>query len=292
MTVANGSHADDPGICDREPIHIPGGIQPHGALVVVAAPAFTVTQASENFAAHTGVSAAQIMGKSLAALLDDAGLRHLREALGRSHPEDHNPLRLVVNGRRFDGIVHRYDGATIVELEPLAPDAPTYSPHHVLRPAMLRLGSADSLPALYEQILTATRELTGFERVMIYRFDERGHGSVDAEAKEPGLEPFLGVHYPASDIPQQARLLYTRNWLRIIPDARYSPSPLAPALRSDTGKPLDLSFAVLRSVSPIHREYLANMGVIGAMSASLVVRGRLWGLHQLHQSQWPAVRAL
>ena len=278
MTVANGSHTADPGICDREPIHIPGGIQPHGALVVVSEPARTVTQASENFAAHTGVAAAQIMGKSLATLLDDAGLRQLREALARSHPEDRNPLRFVVNGKHFDGIAHRYDGATIIEFESIAPDAPPYSPHHALRPALLRLGSADSLPPLYEQILTATRELTGFERVMIYRFDERGHGSVDAELKAPGLEPFLGVHYPASDIPQQARQLYTKNWLRIIPDARYAPSRLVPALRPDTGKPLDLSFAVLRSVSPIHREYLANMGVTGAMSVSLVVRGRLWGL--------------
>ena len=278
MSVANSSHNDDSGICDREPIHIPGGIQPHGALVIVAEPVLTVTQASENFAAHTGVSAAQIMGKPLDTLLDEVGLRTLREALARGHPEDANPLRFVVNGRRFDGIVHRYEGATIVEFEPLAPDAPPYSPHHALRPALLRLGSADSLPALYEQILTATRQLTGFERVMIYRFDQRGHGSVDAELKEPGLEPFLGVHYPASDIPQQARQLYTKNWLRIIPDARYAPSPLVPELRPDTGKPLDLSFAALRSVSPIHREYLANMGVIGSMSVSLVVRGRLWGL--------------
>ena len=278
MNPESRNHAEDPGVCDREPIHIPGGIQPHGALVVVAEPALTVTQASENFAAHTGVAAAQILGKPLATLLDDIGLRNLREALARGHPEESNPLRLVVNGRRFDGIVHRNEGATIVELEPLAPDAPAYSPHHALRPALLRLESADSLPALYDQILSATRDLTGFERVMIYRFDERGHGSVDAELKEPGLEPFLGVHYPASDIPRQARQLYMKNWMRIIPDARYVPSPLMPALRPDTDRPLDLSFAALRSVSPIHREYLANMGVIGSMSVSLVVRGRLWGL--------------
>ncbi len=96
--------------------------------------------------------------------------------------------------------------------------------------------------------------------------------------KDPGLEAYLGVHYPASDIPQQARLLYMKNWLRIIPDAGYVPSPLLPELRPDTGKPLDLSFAVLRSVSPVHREYLANMGVTASMSVSLVVRGRLWGL--------------
>ncbi|HEU5138022.1 MAG TPA: ATP-binding protein [Steroidobacteraceae bacterium] len=278
MNETNRGHAEDPGVCSREPIHIPGCIQPHGALAVVAEPVLTVTQASENFAALTGVAAAQIIGKPLSTLLDDLGSRALRDVLARGHPEEHNPLRMVLNGRRFDGIVHRHEGATIVEFEPLAPDAPPYSPHHALRPALLRLESAESLPALYEQILFATRELTGFERVMIYRFDERGHGSVDAELKEPGLEPFLGVHYPASDIPQQARQLYMKNWMRIIPDARYVPSPLVPALRPDTGAPLDLSFAALRSVSTIHREYLANMGVTGSMSLSLVVRGRLWGL--------------
>jgi len=278
MNKATRNHAEGAGVCDREPIHIPGGIQPHGALAVVVEPTLTVTQASENFATLTGIAAAQIIGKPLSTLLDDLGSRNLRDALARAHPEESNPLRLVVNGRRFDGIVHRHEGATVVEFEPLAPDAPAYSPHHALRPALLRLESAESLPALYEQILSAMRELTGFERVMIYRFDERGHGSVDAELKEPGLEPFLGVHYPASDIPQQARQLYMKNWMRIIPDARYVPSPLVPALRPDTGVPLDLSFAALRSVSPIHREYLANMGVVGSMSVSLVVRGRLWGL--------------
>ena len=278
MSVTDRSGTRNHVDCDREPIHIPGGIQPHGVLVVVVEATLTVTQASENFAVHTGVAVEQVLGKPLSNLLDDVALRTLRDALASGSLEDFNPLRLVMNGRRFDGIVHRHDGATLLEFEPLARDAPAYSPHHALRPALLRLGSADSLPALYEQILAATRELTGFERVMIYRFDERGHGSVDAELKEPGLEPYLGVHYPASDIPQQARQLYTKNWLRIIPDARYVPSPLVPALRPETGKPLDLSFAALRSVSPIHRQYLANMGVIGSMSVSLVVRGRLWGL--------------
>lgn len=122
------------------------------------------------------------------------------------------------------------------------------------------------------------RALTGFERVMLYRFDENGHGSVDAEAKAPELEPYLGLHYPASDIPQQARRLYLQNWVRVIPDARYTAARLVPALRPDTGAPLDLGFSVLRSVSPIHLEYLANMGVRATLNISLIVRDELWGL--------------
>jgi light-regulated signal transduction histidine kinase (bacteriophytochrome) len=113
---------------------------------------------------------------------------------------------------------------------------------------------------------------------MVYRFDEDGHGMVVAEARQEQLDPYLGLHYPASDIPRQARLLYLRNWLRIIPDARYTPAAILPANRPDAGTPLDLSLSVLRSVSPIHLEYLANLGVRASMSISLSVRERLWGL--------------
>ena len=279
MSAPPSATAPEAADCDREPIHIPGGIQPHGVLLVVAESSLTVTQASENLVEHTGVRADDVLGRPLAALLDDASLRTLRSALESGHPEESNPLRLAVRGRRFDGIAYRIDGgATIVELEPLPSDAPAYSPHHALRPALLRIQSADTLPDLYRQLLRTVRDLTGFERVMIYRFDERGHGSVDAEDKEAELEPYLGLHYPASDIPRQARELYTKQWLRNIPDAAYVPARLVPELRPDTGAPLDLSYAALRSVSPIHREYLANMGVRASMSVSLVVRGRLWGL--------------
>jgi light-regulated signal transduction histidine kinase (bacteriophytochrome) len=113
---------------------------------------------------------------------------------------------------------------------------------------------------------------------MLYRFAATGEGSVDSESKELFLESYLHLHYPASDIPQQARELYLKNWLRIIPDARYVPVPIVPTLRPDTGAPLDLSLSVLRSVSPVHLEYMANMGVRASMSISLIVRDRLWGL--------------
>ena len=264
--------------CDREPIHIPGGIQPHGTLLAVAESSLTVTQASENLVDHTSVRAAEVLGQPLSVLFDEASVRALRDAFGHGRPEELNPLRLTVRGRRFDGIVHRSDGATLVELEPLPSDAPAYSPHHALRPALLRVQSADTLLDLYRELLRTIRELTGFERAMIYRFDERGHGSVDAESKEPELESYVGLHYPASDIPRQARALYMKEWLRIIPDAAYVPARLQPELRPDTGAPLDLTCAALRSVSPVHREYLANMGVRASLSVSLVVRGRLWGL--------------
>jgi light-regulated signal transduction histidine kinase (bacteriophytochrome) len=127
-------------------------------------------------------------------------------------------------------------------------------------------------------VVQQMRQVTGFERVLFYRFHEDGHGSVDGEAKEPALEPYLGLHYPASDIPAQARELYRKNWLRLIFDASAKPARVVPTLRADTGGPLDLSFSVLRSVSPVHLQYMANMGVRASMSISLIVRDRLWGL--------------
>ena len=159
---------------------------------------------------------------------------------------------------------------------------------HPFRAALLRIQRVVTSAELADVVVQQMRRVTGFERVMFYRFHEDGHGSVDGEAKEPALEPYLGLHYPASDIPAQARELYRKNWLRLIFDASAKPARVVPTLRVDTGGPLDLSFSVLRSVSPIHLQYMANMGVRASMSISLIVRDRLWGLISClnHTSPW------
>src|SRR4029079_13077787 len=150
--------------------------------------------------------------------------------------------------------------------------------YHPFRPALTRIQHVTTLAELADVVVREMCRVTGFDRVLFYRFHEDGHGSVDAEARAPALEPYLGLHYPASDIPAQARQLYLKSWLRLIADGRATPARVVPILRPDTGGPLDLSFAVLRSVSPIHLEYMANMGVRASMSISLIVRDRLWGL--------------
>jgi light-regulated signal transduction histidine kinase (bacteriophytochrome) len=262
--------------CDREPIHIPGAIQAHGVLLALEDSDLLVTQVSENVGDHLGRGVDDVLGHPLRALLDPASAERVRDALAHARLAALNPLPITAAGRRFDGIAHRNDGVTVIELEPASDSG--HGMHQSLRLALMGLQSAETLQQLCEIAVREIRDLTRFDRVMLYRFDEAGHGSVDAEARAPGLEPYLGLHYPASDIPQQARQLYLKNWLRIIPDARYRPARLVPALRPRTGAPLDLSFSVLRSVSPIHLEYLANMGVSASMSISLVVRERLWGL--------------
>ncbi len=264
--------------CDREPIQIPGTIQPHGVLLVLAEPALTVAQVSDNVGEHLSLSVEDVLGRPLSALIDPASVDEVREALRDGRWYEKNPLRLQATGVPFDGIVHRHDGAAILELEP-NPEPPKPMPlYHPFRPALMRIQHVATLAELADVVVRQMRRVTGFDRVMLYRFHEDGHGSVDAEAKDPALEPYLGLHYPASDIPAQARQLYLKNWLRLIADGRATPARVVPTLRPDTRAPLDLSFAVLRSVSPVHLEYMANMGVRASMSISLIVRDRLWGL--------------
>ena len=200
------------------------------------------------------------------------------------------PARVVQSGPRdrrrskaFDGILHRNGVVTILELEPRA--APTANDAEMLRPALARLQSATSLPDLLATAVAEIRALTGFDRVMAYRFHDDGHGEVVEEAKARDVESYRGLHYPASDIPTQARRLYLLNWLRIIPDVAYVPVPLVPVVSPRTGIALDLSLASLRSVSPIHIEYLRNMGVRASMSISLVHGNQLWGLFACHHRE-------
>jgi two-component system, chemotaxis family, sensor kinase Cph1 len=260
--------------CDREPIHTPGKIQPHGVLFVLSEPALTITQVSENVGDLLPVTVEDILGQPISKVIDPSSADEVRQVLLEERWYDANPLRCDAQGKRFDGIVHRHEGMAILELEPsLDPPQPS-PPHHPFRPALLRMQRVSTLADLADVVVENMRRVTGFERVMFYRFHEDGHGSVDAEAKAPALETYLGLHYPASDIPAQARQLYLKNWLRLIVDGRATPARIVPSL----GAPLDLSFSVLRSVSPIHLEYMANMGVRASMSISIIVRGHLWGL--------------
>ncbi|HYD46848.1 MAG TPA: ATP-binding protein [Terriglobales bacterium] len=262
--------------CDREPIHIPGSTQPHGVLFVLREPELTIVQVSDNVADHLGVAVDEVLSRPLSAVWGEAAAEQVRLALGGDRWDEMNPLALSYGERCFDGIVHRHQQIGMLEIEPVG--AVPSSVHHPLRPALIAIEAARSLRELFTTVTTELRRLTGFERVLLYRFDEAGHGSVEAEARAAELEPYLGLRYPASDIPFQARELYRKNWLRIIPDARYVPARLVPELHPDTGAPLDLSFAVLRSVSPVHLEYLANMGIRASMSVSVIVRDQLWGL--------------
>lgn len=285
--------------CAREPIHIPGAIQPHGVLLAVREPDLVCIQASANTDALLGRAASAFVGRNLAGNLGPAFQAQIASALAAGDPREVSPLRSDVGGRVYDVLLHRHDGVLIIELEPASDDASTtvFAHHHRrLQMALAAMRAASDLFALYPIIARTVAELSGFERVMVYRFDADWHGAVVGEAlASPEVDSYLGLHYPASDIPVQARALYERNWLRLIPAAAYRPAVLEPTLNPQTGLPLDLSFAALRSVSPVHLEYLRNMGVGASMSVSLIVDSKLWGLVACHHRQTrfvpPAARA-
>ncbi|WP_298459837.1 SpoIIE family protein phosphatase [uncultured Cellulomonas sp.] len=271
--------------CADEPIRIPGSVQAHGALLVADEGDHTILMASANAAEHLGRPAEELLGLRLADVL---GAEHL-SALAPGD-EGGEPRRVQLNGpdgvrRTVDLLAHRTDGLLVVELEPRGDALPESAPR--TRLALRALQGAGTQTELTRMLAHEVRRVTGFDRVMVYRFDEEWNGEVVAEAAREDLEPFLGLHYPASDIPEQARALYTTQWLRSIPDARYTASPLVPPLNPRSGLPLDLSGAALRSVSPVHLQYLANMGVRASMSVSLLSHGRLWGLIACHHYDGP-----
>jgi serine phosphatase RsbU (regulator of sigma subunit)/GAF domain-containing protein len=269
--------------CADEPIAIPGAVQPHGVLLAVTEPDLTVVIASANAAEMFG---RDVAGVALPDLLGEDDAARLRDALAGDLAEA-NPLRVHVGGD-VDLVLHRSEGLLLTEWEPVAGAEDAGAAWHRRLPTVLqRLAATATLDELTAVLARDVRALTGFDRVMIYRFDPAWNGEVVAEDRRADLEPFFGLRYPASDIPAQARALYATNWIRLIPDARYRPVPLETPFHPETGRPLDLSGAMLRSVSPVHLEYLANMGVVSSMSVSLIDRGRLWGLIACHHYAGP-----
>lgn len=273
--------------CDQEPIHIPGLIQPHGILLVLQEPKFNIIQVSQNTFNLLGISTEDILGKTLKVLFNNWQIRLIKKSL-TAIPEQLNPLDLYIEtkeGRKiFDGIIHRSDRFIILELEPVIQKNKDdfLSFYKLVQPIICKMQQLVHLDELCQIMVKEIRNLTGFDRVMVYKFDSTGAGEVIAEDKLESLSPFLGLHYPPSDIPKQAKKLYTRNLLRLIPDVNYQPVELMPVYNSVTNQPLDLSSSVLRSVSPIHIEYLKNMGVTASMSISLIRDQKLWGLIACH----------
>ena len=275
--------------CDKEAIHIPGSIQPHGLLFVLEEPHLNVLQVSNNTYALIGIHSQNLLGKRLEDILDLQQIQSIRKCLD-SDFESINPLKLSITNQdqtlNFDGIIHRSDDALILELEPSTSkeDIDFFKFYHLVRGTITKMQNATDLHGLYQSIVKEVRKITGFDRVMVYLFNSEGAGTVIAEDKLESFSPYLGLHYPSSDIPQQAKQLYTLNLLRLIPDINYQPVELIPALNPVTSKPLDLSLSVLRSVSPIHIKYLKNMGVTASMSISLIREKKLWGLIACHHS--------
>lgn len=275
--------------CERELIHLPGSIQPHGLLMVLSGTGLRIEQVTENAELMLGVHHEALLGKPVDVLGGSvpAAVRNLATPDSASIPHPfHGTTAADGLTRGFEGLLHRLpEGGFVVELEPanltqVASLARTVPKR--LADAIARIGAAPTLSDLADEAVLAFRALIGYDRVMVYRFDADGHGEVISEARNEELEPYLGLHYPATDIPQRARELYIRNRVRLLVDVNYEPVALVPQTMAGTGADVDMSMCYLRSMSPLHLQYLRNMGVTSTLVASLIFEGRLWGLIACH----------
>jgi len=267
--------------CDREPIHIPGAIQNHGALLALDA---------EGLVRYASANTGEMLGHAI-----EPGTRWTPELLGEDDRLDAliaeglaavggrgdmpMPAECHLAGRTFDVVLHTVQSLLVVEFEGRRQSSDELTGFALqAHRAMEKLRRPRAIEDLLQLATEELRALTGFDRVMAYRFRHDASGDVVAEACADTLDPYLGRRYPASDIPSQARRLYVANTLRMIADVGSPPVPLLQL----TAEPLDLSAGVLRSVSPIHIEYLTNMGVGASMSVSIVINDQLWGLLACH----------
>lgn len=258
--------------CDRELIQFQGKIQPHGATLVIDKNSLAVKQASSTINQFFPLTAVQILGKSI---------QELQQYIPFSISFEHGSYQQI---KSLAGdcylISHQTADHILLEFEPVLNYA--YSSEMIMADMLDSMSTSASVIQALEAAAQKVKMISGFHRVMVYMFHEDGHGEVVAEVADQGLDPYLGLHYPASDIPKQARELYKKNLVRLIADVNATDSMLEKKEADDTGASIDLSDSVLRSVSPTHIQYLKNMGVAASFSISIVSQGELWGLIACH----------
>jgi light-regulated signal transduction histidine kinase (bacteriophytochrome) len=274
-------------LCDREPIHIPGAILPHGAMLVLDPESLDVLQAAGDCTGLVGAPAPELLGRCADTLFRADQIELLRALVAAQDLKKPrhllDPMLRVRTDFPLDVSLHRSGGTLVLEFEAAdAADRFAADPLAAVQNMIAGFGEADSIQALCQLAAERVRTVAQYDRVLVYRFMQDDSGWVIAESRKPELEPFLGLHYPAADIPKQARTLYLRSWLRLITQVKYDPAPLLPPNNPRTGEPLDMSQAILRDVSPVHRQYLRNMGIDASMSISIIRGDKLWGLIACH----------
>ncbi|WP_321866032.1 ATP-binding protein [Paraburkholderia tropica] len=287
---SNNPPTNPPTDCAREPIHLPGSIQPHGYLASLD-DAGRIVQLSANCGALAGTTADALVGAPLARLVGEPAAQAAREALAAPGSDGAPQLVGTIDDPRggerapLAVVAHRYDGVAIVELEPALGTGDVFSSlYPLVRTFLHALQASPGVEELARLAAGEVKRITGYGRTLVYGFDEAGNGHVIAEALDPGYATYLDQRFPAADIPAQARALYVQNRIRLIADADYASVPLVPPLHPATGRPTDLTWSSLRSVSPVHVQYMKNMGTGSSMSMSIVVRGKLWGLISCHHA--------
>lgn len=271
--------------CDQEPLHLIRLLQNHACMLACERSTFKIIQASVNTEEFLGVPHPVIIGKTLYEVIPSSTVKRIQAAIFSNAVASANPIVLTVGEKNvvYNLVFHlNKQDLVIIELEPrldyVSDSGFLLQVDEAVQHVQATQSVHDLLPVVAHQI----RRLTDYDRVMIYQFDQDYNGEVVAEAKRDDIEPFFGLHYPASDIPRQARELYLLNQIRIIVDTESQPVAVKPMLHPITSAPLDLTLSVARGVSPIHIEYLTNMGVRASLSIAIQVDGKLWGLIACH----------
>jgi len=279
--------------CDAEPSQTPGCIQSHGVLLVLRCADLVVVQASENSATLLGLAPDQVLGAPISQVVGVSGESRLRNLIAGDAAQA-NPLYAFTTEPRGDAppldvTVHTIDGVAIVEFEPItrASVAPKDG-YELVKKSVGRLRGATTLQHFCTIVAEEFRELTSFDRVLVYKFHQDGHGEIVAESRRDGLTSWLGLHYPAADIPAPARAIFRQLWIRPTPDVDGELAELVPLVNPDSGLPLTMTYCALRGLSIMHTEYLRNMGVTAGVTMSLRHGDELWGLIAGHSYSGPA----
>jgi two-component system, chemotaxis family, sensor kinase Cph1 len=268
------------------PIRFIDSIQPHGLLIALRYPDLEILQISANAERIFQQPLAELLGQPLGVIFAPADIEPLRHGLDRSKATTYLTLTHPTTGQCFDVSLYWQPGILLMELELQDPNlASSEELYRQVNTAIAAFGTAPDLPSLVELLVHELQRLTGFDRVMVYRFEADQSGVVIAEANPSDRESYLGLHYPATDIPKESRRLFYQNPLRFIPNINYEPVPLVPAKNPLTQAPLDLSASGLRGVTSTHIEYLQAMGVNASLSLSLTDDQKLWGLIACHHYQ-------
>jgi len=268
--------------CEQEPIHIPGSIQPHGFLLGLKQNSLLIDYCSANTAQYINLFHSELLGQGFDSIFGGEAKQQLQDYIDNGFMLSSSLLRLTLAGVDFLCTVHTSKGIIVIEAEPVSMQIkPANEIYDQTSQFLSYMHDTHTLKQLCQLVAHGTREITGYDRVMVYRFDNDYNGEVFAESHRNDLEPFLGLHYPHTDIPPQARDLYMSNLLRLITDIDYTPVPIY-TVDDEDNKNLDLSLAILRSTSPIHVQYLHNMGVGASLTISLIYKKKLWGLIACH----------
>ena len=304
LTYSTKRHGASITDCDAEPVRTPGCIQAHGALLVLRLSDLSILQASENAQAILGHAAVDLLGRNVDVVVKAQGEAQLHSILA-TEPTDRNPIyafTLPESGQAvaLDVTLHTVDGVVLVEFEPdgrsqlpsgaastaFAPRAkPDY--YGIIKKTVTRLQSVSTLQQFCQVLADEVSLLSGMDRVMIYKFHADFHGEVVAESLRVDLPPWLGLHYPAEDIPKPARDIFAKTWIRPVPNTNGALAEMTPLVNPDTGKSIDMTHCALRGVSLLYTEYLQNMGVCAGLTMPLRRGNDLWGLITCHHYNGP-----